>query len=131
MFSQAERDLMERYANLQRQLTPKARTVNYSNSGVLMSALKGTANSLAVMLGASVGGPIGALIRHAAGPLGTKLRETLAARALKRSLYQRPTLDVPVSPAWRRQTLINAVVAAQDGAAAQPDRSPKFSTAPQ
>ena len=105
--------------------------MNYSNSGVLMSALKGTANLLGVLLGASVGGPIGALIGHAAGPLGTKLKEQMAADALRRSLYQRPAVNVPVSPAWRRQTLINAVVAAQDGAAAQPDRSPKFSTAPQ
>jgi hypothetical protein len=103
--------------------------VNYSNSGVLMSALKGAANSLGVLLGASVGGPIGALIGHAAGPLGTKLKEALAARALGRSLYQRPAVNVPASPAWRRQALINAVIAAQGGA--QPDRSPKFSTAPQ
>jgi hypothetical protein len=57
MFSQAERDLIERYANLQRQLTPKPGTVNFSNTGVLMSALKGTANSLAVLLDSSIGGP--------------------------------------------------------------------------
>jgi hypothetical protein len=56
----------------------------------------------------------------------------------------RPAVNVPVSPAWRRQALINAVVAAQ-GAAAQRDqqaanapwipaalpKGPKFSTAPQ
>jgi hypothetical protein len=42
-------------------------------------------------------------------------------------LYQPP--NVPVSPAWRRQALINAVVAAQGGTA-QPS-SPKFSNAPQ
>jgi hypothetical protein len=129
LFSPAERELMARYANLQRQLTPKTGTVNYSNTGVLMSALKGTANSLAVSLGSTISGPVGAVIGHAAGPLGTKLKENMAARALRTSLYQRPAVNVPVSPVRRRQALINAVIAAQGGAP-QPDHT-KFSTATQ
>jgi hypothetical protein len=94
----------------------QAGTVNYSNTGVLMSALKGTANSLAVLLGSTIGGPVGAVIGHAAGSLGTKLKENTAARALTTSLYERPAVGVPVSPAWRRQAVINAVLAAQSGA---------------
>jgi hypothetical protein len=65
----------------------------------------------------------------AAGPLGTKLKENMAARMLRRSLYQRPAVSVPVSPVRRQQALINAVLGAQGGAA-QPDHA-KFSTAPQ
>jgi hypothetical protein len=56
------------------------------------------------------------------------LKENIATRGLRRSLYQEPAVNVPVSPAWRQQALINAVVAAQGG---QSDRQPKFSTAPQ
>jgi hypothetical protein len=52
----------------------------------------------------------------------------LSRGGLRRSLYQQPAVNVSVSPAWRRQALINAVVAAQGGA--QPS-GPKFSNAPQ
>ena len=99
VFNGAERELMARYAGLQRQLIPKAGAVNFSNSGVLLSALKGTANSLATMFGAAFGGPVGALAGYAAGPMGRKLQENMAARALSRSLYTpQPLLRLPQTP---------------------------------
>lgn len=122
MFAPSELALMDRYAGLQRQLIPKTGTVNYSNSGVLLSALKGTANSLATMFGAAVGGPVGALAGYAAGPLGRKLQENMAARALNRSLYTTTRQSAPVlSGNWKQRALINAALGVRGGQmAAQP-----------
>ena len=90
--------------------------VNYSNTGVLLSTLKGTANSLAVLLGSTIGGPIGAVAGHAAGPLGTKIKENMAASALRKSLYQPATrTGTTLPPNWKNQALINAVLGAQAG----------------
>jgi hypothetical protein len=90
MFTAGERSQMQRYAELQQQLTPKPGTVNYSNTGVLMSALKASANSILTFLGAHLGGPVGAVAGASVGPIGSKIKEGLAAGALSRSLYQKP-----------------------------------------
>jgi hypothetical protein len=90
MFTAGERSQMQRYAKLQQQLTPKPGTVNYSNTGVLMSALKASANSILTFLGAHLGGPVGAVAGAAVGPIGSRIKENMAAGALSRSLYQKP-----------------------------------------
>jgi hypothetical protein len=88
MFTAGERSQMQRYAELQQQLTPKPGAVNYSNTGVLMSALKASANSILTFLGAHLGGPVGAVAGAAVGPIGSRIKENMAAGALSRSLYQ-------------------------------------------
>ena len=127
-FNSPERELMARYAGLQRQLIPKVGAVNYSNSGVLWSALKGTANSLATMFGAAFGGPVGALAGYAAGPMGKKLQENLAARALSRSLYtpQRTPQATPsaANPNALARAVLRAAVARQADQRRQP--APSF-----
>jgi hypothetical protein len=116
MFTPAERQLMAQYGQLQRQLIPRPGTVNFSNTGVLMSALKSSANSIAVMLGAGVGGPLGAVIGHLVGPIGTRLKENMAARGMQRSLYEPagPNI-VPSQPRPRilPGALLNAILARQ------------------
>jgi hypothetical protein len=107
MFTPRERQLMAEYAALQRQLIPRPGAVNYSNTGVLMSALKSSANSIMVALGAALGGPLGAVIGHTVGPIGARLRENMAARGMRRSLYA-PAMPAPTAP--RPSMLPGAVV---------------------
>jgi hypothetical protein len=116
MFTQAERDTMSRYAALQRQVTPKPGAVNYSNSGVLMSALKGSVNSLFTFIGASLGGPVGAVAGHVIGPMGAKLKENMAGGALARQLYQTRSPTRPaLSPDWKQRALLRGLLAARGG----------------
>jgi hypothetical protein len=129
MFTGAERDLMARYAGLQRQLIPRPGAVNYSNTGVLLSALKSTWNALATMFGAAVGGPIGAFIGHMATPLGSRLRENLAAGWLSRSLYQTTRSRPPLPPNLGRRAAVNAAIGARGGPLALP--APAQASAPQ
>jgi len=113
MFTGAERNLMARYAGLQRQLIPRPGAVNHSNTGILLSALKGTANSLAVMFGAAIGGPVGAFVGHMATPLGSKLRENLAAGSLSRSLDETRRTRPPMPPGMGRRAALNAAIGAR------------------
>lgn len=113
LYSPKERQIMSNYATLLKQITPKPGSVNHSGTGVMLKTLKSSANSIAVLLGAAVGGPVGAVIGHAAGPVATKLKENAAAKSLRKSFYQPPPGRVSISPPanWQRQALINAAMA--------------------
>src|SRR5262249_4782042 len=62
MFTPQERTLMPRYAALQRQLTPLAGTVSYSNTApVLRMLINNARRAIFASLGAVAAGPVGTL----------------------------------------------------------------------
>jgi hypothetical protein len=91
MFSGPERDLMGRYAGLQRQITPKPGTVNYSNTApVLRMILSNTGRNLAALLGDVAGGPAGAVAAYGTSAAAKAMTERSAAGRVARSLYNSP-----------------------------------------
>jgi hypothetical protein len=103
MFTAPERALMERYAALQRQLTPRAGAVNTSNTaGTLRMLMAGTARQLFTAIGAGAGGIPGAMAGAAAGGVARRFTEGGATRSVARSLRGAPRHD-PADQAFAQQ----------------------------
>jgi hypothetical protein len=91
MFSEQERALMQRYANLQQMITPKPGTVNYSNTAPALRMIMGqTLNGLSILLGDYAAGPVGALAGMGVRAGGAAVAERSATGRVARSLYQSP-----------------------------------------
>ena len=91
MFSGQERDLMNRYAMLQRQITPLPGTVNHSNTAPVLRMIAGnTLRGLSVLLGDVAAGPVGAVAGLGANAATKAIAERSAAGRVARSLYQSP-----------------------------------------
>jgi hypothetical protein len=91
MFTPQERALMERFANLQRQLTPRPGTVNTSNTAPVLRMLASNAlKGITVLLGDVAAGPVGAVAGLGANAATRAIGERSAAGRVARSLYRSP-----------------------------------------
>jgi len=98
MFSAQERMMMEKFANLHRQLEPKAGAVNYSNTAPVLAmlvrnAFRGVIAALGAGLdGGFAGGVVGHIIGGQVAKAGEKLSARSAAGRVARSLYMTPQM---------------------------------------
>lgn len=126
LFAPNERALMGQYAGLLQQLTPKPGTVNYSNTATTLSMLANQAlKGIGTALGATAGGPMGAVGGLAAGQAAGAIGERSTAGHVARSLYGAPgAAALQDEAARRRSALISAIVGrgSQPALASEPPR---------
>lgn len=112
MFSNSERNLMEEYGKLLKQMVPKPGTVNYSNTAATLGKmLRGSIDGLFAVGGLHMAGPLGL----AAGMAGHNAQKTIAdvvkASKVARSLYGTPNgvlADKALMQAIERLTSVTA-----------------------
>jgi hypothetical protein len=116
MFSPAERNMMNQYAALQRQLIPAAGAVNYSNTaGTLRMILGHTTRAIGAALGMGMGDFTGAIFGHFAGQGVTKATQALGERSqagmIARSLYRKPAQNAADAAFIQRMGALGSAVA--------------------
>jgi len=104
MFSEPERNMMQRYADLLRQTVPPPGAVNYSNNVPMLASLRQTVTRFFMStLGAHIGGMVGGVAGYAAASAAKPISGIMRARKIAR---QMPTITESMRR-WN-QTMVDA-----------------------